>query len=89
MFLAPALAVFAGIFAAPMLLLFVVSFWSVSNFRLQPDFTFAAWQRFVTDYGGLTLYTLGIGIVAGLLCTALALAFAYAVRFKAGRSAMR
>jgi spermidine/putrescine transport system permease protein len=84
-FLAPALAIFATIFAAPMLLLFVISFWSVSNFRLTPDFSFAAWARFVTDYGGLALYTIGIGIAAGLLCTGLALAFAYAVRFKAGR----
>jgi spermidine/putrescine transport system permease protein len=84
-FLAPALGIFAAIFAAPMLLLFVISFWSVSNFRLQPDFSFAAWARFINDYGGLALYTIAIGIVAGLLCTALALAFAYAVRFKAGR----
>jgi spermidine/putrescine transport system permease protein len=84
-FLAPALGIFAAIFAAPMLLLFVISFWSVSNFRLQPDFSFEAWTRFVTDYGGLALYTIAIGIVAGLLCTGLALAFAYAVRFKAGR----
>lgn len=84
-FLTPALGIFALLFAAPMVLLFVVSFWSVRNFRLQPDLSLAAWTRFVEDYGGLALYTLLIGIVVGVLCTAIALAFAYAVRFKAGR----
>jgi spermidine/putrescine transport system permease protein len=83
--LAPALGVFAFVFAVPMAMLFVVSFWSVRNFRLQPDLSLTAWQRFVSDYGGLALYTLAVGIVVGLVTTALALAFAYAVRFKAGR----
>ena len=84
-FLAPALGVFLFLFAVPMTLLFIVRFWSVRNFRLQPDLSLAAWHRFVWDYGGLALYTLAIGMVAGLLCTVIALAFAYAVRFKAGR----
>lgn len=85
LFLAPALAVLIGAFAIPIMLLFAVSFWSVKNFKLQPDFTFAAWQRFIGVYGGLTLYTLMIGLVTGLLCTVLGFVFAYAARFKAGR----
>lgn len=85
LFLFPALAILIGIFTIPLLLLFVVSFWSVRNFKLQPDFTFAAWQRFVGVYGDLTFYTLLVGLVAGLLCTALGFIFAYAARFKAGR----
>jgi spermidine/putrescine transport system permease protein len=84
-FLAPALGIFVFLFALPMMLLFIVSFWTVRNFRLQPDLSLAAWHRFVWDYGGLALYTLAIGMVAGLLCTVIALAFAYAVRFKSGR----
>jgi spermidine/putrescine transport system permease protein len=83
--LAPAFGVLIAIFALPILLLFAVSFWSVRSFKLQPDFTFAAWQRFFTVYGDLTLYTLLIGLVTGLLCTALGFTFAYAARFKAGR----
>lgn len=83
--LLPALAILTGVFAIPILLLFVVSFWSVRNFKLQPDLSFAAWQRFVVVYGDLTLYTLLVGLVAGLLCTALGFIFAYAARFKAGR----
>jgi spermidine/putrescine transport system permease protein len=85
LFLAPALAVLVGVFALPIVLLFAVSFWSVRNFKLQPDFTFAAWQRFITVYGDLTLYTLMVGLLTGLLCTVLGFIFAYAARFKAGR----
>ncbi len=83
--LAPSFAVLIGIFAIPVLLLFVVSFWSVKTFRLQPDFSFAAWQRFFTVYGDLTLYTLAVGLAVGLFCTLLGFVFAYAARFKAGR----
>jgi spermidine/putrescine transport system permease protein len=85
LFLAPALAVLVGVFALPIVLLFAVSFWSVRNFKLQPDFSLAAWQRFITVYGDLTLYTLLVGLLTGLLCTALGFIFAYAARFKAGR----
>ena len=83
--LAPSFAVLIGIFAIPVLLLFAVSFWSVKTFRLQPDFSFAAWQRFFTVYGDLTLYTLAVGLAVGLFCTLLGFIFAYAARFKAGR----
>ena len=84
-FLAPALAVLIGVFAIPIVMLFAVSFWSVKNFKLQPDFTFAAWYRFISVYGDLTLYTLLVGLLTGLLCTGLGFVFAYAARFKAGR----
>lgn len=83
--LAPSFAVLIGIFAIPVLLLFAVSFWSVKTFRLQPDFSFAAWKRFFTVYGDLTLYTLAVGFAVGLFCTLLGFVFAYAARFKAGR----
>lgn len=83
--LSPAGVVFAGVFAIPALMLFVVSFWSVRSFKLRPDVSLAAWQRFITEYWDLTLYTLLIGISTGLLCTILGFIFAYAARFKAGR----
>lgn len=84
-FLSPAGAVFAAVFAIPALMLFVVSFWSVRSFKLRPDVSLAAWQRFITEYWDLTLYTLLIGVTTGLLCTVLGFIFAYAARFKAGR----
>lgn len=82
--LAPASVVFAGIFAVPAVLLFVISFWSVRSFKLRPDFSLAAWQRFATEYWDLTLYTLLVGFAAGLACTVLGFLFAYAARFKSG-----
>jgi spermidine/putrescine transport system permease protein len=86
-FLAPSMALAAGLFLAPMLLLFAVSFWSVRNFKLTPGFGFAAWARFVENYGGLTLYSILIGVAVAAICAGLGLAFAYAVRFHAGRFA--
>jgi spermidine/putrescine transport system permease protein len=86
-FLAPALGIVLLILVAPMLLLFVISFWTVRSFRLQPALSFDAWERFVANYGSLALYTVTIGIVVGAICVGLGLIFAYAVRFKAGRFA--
>jgi spermidine/putrescine transport system permease protein len=83
--LAPALFLATVLFLAPMLLLFAVSFWSVRSFRLTPGFGFAAWVRFIENYGWLTLYSLAIGLAVAAICTGLGLAFAYAVRFRAGR----
>lgn len=87
LFLTPSLAIVAIMLLAPMCLLLVISFWSVRSFKLQPDFTFAAWARFFVNYGSLTLYTLVIGVVTASLCVIIGMAFAYAVRFKAGRYA--
>jgi spermidine/putrescine transport system permease protein len=83
--LLPSAAVMVSIFALPLMFLLVISFWSVKNFRLRPDFSLAAWERFATAYSSLTLYTLAVGIIVGVICTAIGLAFAYAARFKVGR----
>lgn len=82
--LTPASAVFMLVFAVPAVLLFIVSFWSVRSFKLRPDASLAAWHRFVAEYWELTLYTLAVGLIAGLICTALGFLFAFAARFKAG-----
>lgn len=84
-FLAPSLAIVILALLLPMLLLLVISFWSVRSFKLQPDFSLDAWQRFFVNYGGLTLYTLLIGIATATICVAVGLGFAYGARFKAGR----
>lgn len=85
LFLMPSLVVVTSALLAPMALLLVISFWSVRSFKLQPDFTLDSWQRFIVNYGGLTVYTLTIGIVTAAICVTIGMAFAYAVRFKAGR----
>ena len=86
-FLAPAIGVVGFVLVAPLMLLFVISFWTVRSFKLQPAFSFDAWTRFLVNYGGLTVYTLSIGLVTALICLAIGIAFAYGVRFKAGRYA--
>jgi spermidine/putrescine transport system permease protein len=86
-FLAPAVTLATALFLAPMLLLFAVSFWSVKSFKLTPGFGFAAWARFIENYGGLALYSIAIGLAVAAICTGLGLAFAYAVRFRAGHFA--
>ena len=85
--LAPALLVVGGVLVVPLALLFVISFWSVQSFKLQPDLSLAAWVRFVTSYGGLTLYTLAIGFITAAICVVVGFAFACLVRFRAGRFA--
>lgn len=85
LFVAPSMLILIGMLLAPMVLLLVISFWTVRSFKLQPDFSFDAWERFFVNYGGLTLYTLLIGVITALICVVIGMAFAYAVRFKAGR----
>jgi spermidine/putrescine transport system permease protein len=87
LFLAPAMAVVGAVLLAPLTLLLIISFWTVRSFKLQPDFSFEAWTRFVFNYGGLTIYTLAIGMVTALICIVIGMFFAFGVRFRAGRYA--
>ncbi|MGD9741593.1 MAG: ABC transporter permease [Dongiaceae bacterium] len=83
--LVPSLAVFVGVFLAPTLFFFVVSFWRVSLFDLEPTFTLDNYLRTYEEYLEVGAYTF---LMAGIIATAttvLAFAFAYVVRFKAGR----
>jgi spermidine/putrescine transport system permease protein len=82
---APAGAVFGLVFAAPMALLFVVSFWTVRNYRLTPAFTLEAWREAFADYAALGVETLAVGGLIGALCVALGFGFAWIARFRAGR----
>lgn len=81
----PALAVFAGFFAVPLGLLFIISFWSVKSFQLQPGLSLAAYGRTISQYGDVLATTIGIGLAAAVLCTAIGFVFAYGVRFRAGK----
>jgi len=84
-FLAPSGMVFVGLFAAPFLFLFVVSFWSVRTFKLTPGFTLDNYAETFEKYGWPLAFTLMIGLSIALVTTVLALLFAYAARFKVGR----
>ncbi len=72
-------------FAAPVLFLVALSFWSVHSYRLTPDMTLANWSRifktafFWAGYGR-SLWYAG---VAALVATILAFPLAYTLAFKA------
>jgi spermidine/putrescine transport system permease protein len=85
LFMAPSYLVLVGLFVVPMTLLFAVSFWTVRSFALKPDLTLAAYVRVFTDYSGVLVTTLLIGLASAALCTVLGFVFAYGVRFRAGR----
>lgn len=83
--LAPAIAVFLGLFVAPAGFYFVVSFWSVKLYKMRPDFTFANYAKAITQHWRLLLYTLELSLAISLLTVVLGFIFAYIIRFKAGR----
>lgn len=85
LFLLPSGLVFAGLFALPMALLFVVSFWTVRNFMLRPAFSFDAYLRVFDSYGGVLASTLFVGAATAAICTVAGFVFAYGIRFRAGR----
>lgn len=70
-------------FALPLLFLIVISFWSVQNFRLEPDFTFKNW---ITMMGRETFwsaysYTWQLALSAAFLSSLIALPAAYSITF--------
>ena len=79
------LALWQGMFfLAPLAFLVVMTFWSVKNFRLEPDFDTVNWVRmwskgYVVD---TYLRTLGYAVLAAVVCSVLAFPAAYALAFK-------
>ena len=83
--LLPAALVFLGLFAAPLAYFLVISFWSVRARVMRPDATPANYIATWTQYGDVLGRTLAIAGAIGLVTTAIAFCFAYAIRFKSGR----
>ncbi len=83
--LGPSGAVFLVLFVAPFAFLFVVSFWRKKMFTVEPDLTFANYADTFADYGWPLAFTLMVAFAIAVLTTLLAFAFAYAIRFHAGR----
>lgn len=86
--MAPSLAIFLVIFAAPLLYFFMVSFWAKDGTEMVPTLIFDNYVQAFAEYGRPLLFTFGLSIVIGLLTTFLAFCFAYVIRFKAGRFAL-
>jgi spermidine/putrescine transport system permease protein len=83
--LAPAFAVFAALFAAPLLFFLVVSFWVVRARIMRPAFTVQNYVETLTDYGSVLGFTLLIAGIIAMSTTVIAFLFAYAIRFRLGR----
>jgi spermidine/putrescine transport system permease protein len=81
----PAFLVFALFFLVPLILLFIISFWTVKNFQLQGGFSLAAYTRGFAHYGDVLLTTVLIGLVTAFVCIVIGFVFAYGLRFRAGR----
>ncbi|MGE0117839.1 MAG: ABC transporter permease [Dongiaceae bacterium] len=81
----PAAAVFVGLFVAPMAFFFAMSFWTKKAMRIVPDFTLSNYVDAVEKYTGVIAATLGIAFATAAVTTLVAFAFAYLIRFKAGR----
>lgn len=78
-------------FVVPLGFMFVMSFWLVKNYRMQPAFAFDNWSWMLSravfwkSYG----YTFGLAAFTTVLCAALAFPAAYGLAFKVSDTARR
>lgn len=83
--LAPAATIYVAFFLVPLAYFALVSFWKLRLYRIEPVFTVANYVKAWTDYSGPAFLTIVISLVIAVLTTLLAFAYAYLIRFKAGR----
>ena len=83
--LTPAVVIWVALFAVPLASFFVFSFWSVRARIMRPDLTLKNYVATFTDYGDVLITTLGIAFIIACITTLVAFAFAFAIRFRAGR----
>ena len=83
--LLPALAIFAGLFVAPMAYFFVISFWRVRIRKIIPDLTLDNYVTAFEKYLEVGVFTFSIAFTIAFITTVLSFAFAYVVRFRSGR----
>ena len=83
--LMPSALVFAGCFALPAAFFLLLSFFQIKSYQLSTDLTAMNYVVVWRDYLESLVFTFGIALSIGTLVTLLAFAFAYYIRFKAGR----
>jgi spermidine/putrescine transport system permease protein len=83
--LAPATLVFGALFVLPLAYFLIISFWRVRLFKLQPDFTLLNYGQVFDLHLPTLVFTLSLALLVAALTTALGFAYAYLIRFKAGR----
>lgn len=79
----PPLAWQLAFFALPLLFLVVISFWTVQNFRLEPDFTWRNWEVMTgrDTFWSAYRYTWQLALGAAFLSTLVGLPAAYSIAF--------
>lgn len=78
-------------FLVPLGFLLAMTFWSVRNFRLAPDFVLANWAHIFSANFFLSayVYTFSIALLTAVLASLLAFPVAYTMTFKVGAAARR
>ncbi|MEP9370718.1 ABC transporter permease [Mesorhizobium sp. KR1-2] len=78
-------------FLAPLVFLVALSFWTVKNFRMVPDFDTVNWVRMLSRGVFWEAYfrTLVLALSASVITSALAFPCAYGIAFKLGETARR
>jgi spermidine/putrescine transport system permease protein len=85
LFALPATLIFLLFVLGPVIYFVVMSFWSVSLFRLSRDFTLVNYLDVYREYGYSVAFTFAIALLIAVIATLLAFGFAYLIRFRAGR----
>ena len=72
-------------FVAPLMFLVVMTFWTVKNFRLSPDFDTVNWVNMFSKGYVIDIYfrTIWYGALGAAVCSVLAFPASYALAFKA------
>ncbi|TPL49303.1 ABC transporter permease [Mesorhizobium sp. B2-4-2] len=83
--IAPAASVYLALFVLPLGYFALVSFWTFRLYRIEPVFTLANYSKAYSSYLGPALQTVIIALFIAVLTTLLAYAYAFLIRFKAGR----
>ncbi len=78
-------------FLAPLIFLIALSFWTVKNFRMEPDFDTVNWVRMLGRgvFWDAYLRTFALAASAAVICSVLAFPCAYAIAFKLSETARR
>jgi ABC-type spermidine/putrescine transport system permease subunit I len=78
-------------FVVPFGFLLAVTFWSVRNFRLTPDFIFANWQHILSAgfFRSAYAYTFALAAVTAALASLIAFPAAYTLAFKVSPNVRR
>ncbi|MEX2298087.1 MAG: ABC transporter permease [Dongiaceae bacterium] len=85
LFALPATLIFLLFFVGPFAYFAVMSFWSVSSYRISRNFTFVNYIDVYREYFYSLGFTFAVALVIAILTTVIAFAFAYLIRFRAGR----